>query len=153
MKALTVTALAALALPLAAASADRYPINPGHWEVKESWLGLINKTEHVCVEPANITQFLAAPCNHIYHCNYPVQRIGAGKIYFEGTIFKHDELYHVKGGGTYSPTSLDMSFSGHGHWHIVPVPNASASLHGTYLGPDCPASARRFKPRKPNAAP
>ena len=141
--------IAALCLGLvfapAATGAQTYPVNPGYWEVKENWLGLISKTERVCVEPKNITKFLAAPCNHIYHCNYPVQQVEGGKIRFEGTIFKHDELYQVKGGGAYTPTSLDMSFSGHGHWHIVPVPSASASLHGTYLAAACPADAKRFK--------
>jgi hypothetical protein len=145
MRLITALALGALALPLAAAAETTYPINPGYWELNEDWLGLIKKTERVCVEPHAITKFVSAPCNHIYHCNYPVQRMGDGKIYFEGTWSKTGELYHVRGGGAYTPTTLDLKVSGHGHWNIVPVPSADASIHATFIGADCPVDAKRYK--------
>jgi hypothetical protein len=141
-------ALAALLAPIGAAlpaHAETYPINPGYWEVTTNWLGLVNTTERYCIEPRNITKFLAAPCNHIYHCNYPVQQLADGKANFSGTIRGHDELYYVSGGGTYSPTTVDMHVRGHGHWHIVPIPDARASVKGRYLAETCPAGAKRFK--------
>jgi len=145
-KSLAALTLAALALPLGAAwAAEPYPINPGYWEVTTNWLGLINTTARYCVEPRNITKFMAAPCNHIYHCNYPVQEYGDGKARFDGYIRGRDELYHVSGGGTYSPTTMDMHVTGSGHWHIVPISDARASLKGHWLGAACPADAKRFK--------
>jgi len=137
-------AVCLLVLPLAARAAS-YPINPGYWEVKENWLGLVHQTERVCVEPRNIVKFLAAPCNHIYRCVYPVQQMGGGKIHFEGTWSKRGELYHVRGSGDYSPTRVELGVTGHGHWHVMPVPNVSASIRGAFLGPDCPAGAKHFK--------
>ena len=58
------------------------------------------------MQPKEIPRFLAGPCNHIYHCTYPVQEFHDGHAHFEGDIRGHDELYHVKGGGTYSPTTM-----------------------------------------------
>jgi hypothetical protein len=144
MKRIAILSLAVVVAPVGA-GADADPINPGYWEVTTNWLGLLTTTARYCVEPKNITKFMAAPCNHIYHCTYPVQEYGDGKARFEGYIRGHDELYHVRGGGTYSPTTLNMSVSGSGHWHIVPIAGARASLRARFLGDDCPADAKRFK--------
>ncbi len=137
-------ALLALA-PIGAGAQDDYPVNPGYWEVTTDWLGLVTKTERYCVEPRNITKFLGAPCNHIYHCTYPVQEIADGRARFDGYIRGHDELYHVKGGGTYSPTTLNVKIAGNGHWHIVPIVGARVSVNGRFLTAECPAGAKRFK--------
>jgi hypothetical protein len=145
MKRLAALALAALTVPAAAKAAEPYPVNPGYWEVTTNWLGLVNTTQRYCVEPRNIVKFMAAPCNHIYHCNYPVEQYGNGKARFDGYIRGRDELYHVVGGGTYSLTSMDMHVSGSGHWHIVPIADARASLKGHWLGAQCPADAKHFK--------
>jgi hypothetical protein len=142
-----VAAIAALLAltPIGVSAQDTYPVNPGYWEVTTDWLGLVVKTDRYCVEPRNISKFLAGPCNHIYHCDYPVQEVGDGKARFDGYIRGHNELYHVRGGGTYSPTSLDLSMSGSGHWRVVPIAGARFSLSGRYLGADCPVDAKRFK--------
>jgi hypothetical protein len=144
MKTFAASVLALVCLP-AAALATTYPINPGYWEVTTNWLGLITSTDRYCLEPGGITRFLAAPCNHIYHCDYPVQRIGDGKAYFEGVISGRDELYNVHGGGTYTRTSVDMEVSGQGHWHVVPVTDARATMSARFLAEACPADAKRFK--------
>lgn len=127
----------------------RYPINPGYWQVAEHWL-LLNRTERYCVEPWNITRFMSAPCNHLYHCSYPVQRIEADRFHFSGVIWRHDERYSVTGGGDYSPTTLRFSVTGMGHFHILPFA-FSASLDGKYLGADCPADAKRIRQSQTNA--
>ena len=148
MRPIAIIALALL--PAAAAGQPQvptgppYPVNPGYWQVSENWLGLYTHDERVCVAPANIRKFLGAPCNHIYHCNYPVQTMGDGKLHFEGVIWKSGERYHVHGGGDYSPTALHMSVAGSGHWNILPFA-FSASIEGRFLGDDCPADAKRFK--------
>jgi hypothetical protein len=144
MKTFAAVVVALVGLPLAA-GATSYPINPGYWEVTTNWLGLITSTDRYCVAPGNITKFIAAPCNHIYRCDYPVQRIGDGKAYFEGVITGRDELYNVRGGGTYTRTSVDMEVAGSGHWHIVPVADARATMTAHFLAAACPADARRFK--------
>ena len=123
-----------------------YPINPGYWEVTTNWLGLVKKTERWCVTPKAIPRFLAGPCNHIYHCTYPVQEFHDGRAHFEGEIRGHDELYHVRGGGTYSLTSMDMRVSGAGHWHIVPIVDAEASMQAHFLADTCPAGAKQVRP-------
>jgi hypothetical protein len=120
-----------------------YPINPGYWEVVEHW-PFIDRTERYCVEPKNITTFMAAPCNHIYHCVYPVQSIEDGRLHFIGMISKHDENYRVRGEGTYSPTALRLSVRLVGHWRMLPFVFL-ASLDGRYLGADCPADAKRIR--------
>jgi hypothetical protein len=145
MKRLAAIAFAVLATP-GLAGAQPYPINPGYWEVTTNWLGLVKKTERWCVQPKAIPRFLVGPCNHIYHCTYPVQEFADGHAHFDGYIRGHDELYHVKGGGTYSPTTMDMKVSGSGHWHIVPIVGASASLNAHFLAEACPADAKQVKP-------
>jgi hypothetical protein len=145
MRRLAAIFLALLAAPTIA-GAESYPINPGYWEVTTDWLGLIKKTERWCVEPKAIPRFLAGPCNHIYHCTYPVQEFHDGKAHFEGDIRGHDELYHVRGGGTYTQTTMDISVTGAGHWHIVPVVGAEASMKAHYLAEACPADAKQVKP-------
>ncbi len=126
-----------------AAPQASYPINPGYWEVAEHWL-LLRRTERYCVEPWNITRFMAAPCNHLYHCDYPVQVIDADRFHFSGVIWRRDERYRVAGGGAFSPTSLHLSVAGMGHFHFLPFA-FSASLDGRYLGSDCPADAKRIR--------
>jgi hypothetical protein len=76
-------AAAAIAAPVVS-RAQPYPINPGYWEVTTNWLGLVKKTERWCVAPKAIPRFLAGPCNHIYHCTYPVQEFHDGHAHFEG---------------------------------------------------------------------
>jgi hypothetical protein len=147
MRRLVATAVACLAIP-SLAGASAYPINPGYWEVTTDWLGLVKKTERYCVEPKAIPRFLAGPCNHIYHCTYPVQQFHDGKAHFEGEIRGHDELYHVTGGGDYSPTSMDMKITGAGHWHIVPIVGAEASMKAHFLAEACPADAKHIKPSR-----
>jgi hypothetical protein len=125
--------------------ADRYPINPGYWEVAEHWL-LINRIERYCVEPQNIVRFMAAPCNHIYTCSYPVQVFEADKFRFEGVVLGHNERFSVKGGGDYTPTSLHVSARFFGHYKVVPLV-IRGSIDGQYLGADCPADAKRIRQR------
>jgi len=145
MKRLAATAIAAaIALP-AIAGAGTYPINPGYWEVETNWLGLVVKTERYCVDPQGIPRFLSGPCNHIYHCSYPVQDFHDGKAFFEGDIRGHDELYHVRGGGTYSQTTMNFDMSGQGHWRIVPIFGAHASMKAHFLADVCPAGAKHIK--------
>ncbi|HEX3918038.1 MAG TPA: hypothetical protein VHW60_11935 [Caulobacteraceae bacterium] len=137
--------LIAVLTPLVA-SAQPYPINPGFWEVTTNWLGLVSKTERYCVAPKDIPRFMSGPCNHIYHCTYPVERFENGKSYFDGEISGHDESYHVHGGGDYSPTTLNMRTSISGHWHIVPV-SGPISVTGHFVSADCPADAKHIRDR------
>ena len=125
--------------------APTYPINPGYWEVVERWL-VIRKTERYCVAPENISRFMAAPCNHIYNCAYPVQSIEDDKLRFEGVIWKRDERYDVHGSGAYSPTELHVNLHGRGHWHLLPIV-FGGSLDGRFLGADCPPDAKRIRQR------
>jgi hypothetical protein len=125
-----------------AAAGQTYPINPGYWKVVERWL-VLNKTEFYCVEPQNIARFMAAPCNHIYHCDYPVQMMSGDSYSFEGVISRPGERYKVHGAGRYSSTSLHLSVTGFGHWHLAPFV-FTASLDGEFLGADCPADAKKI---------
>lgn len=143
-------AIGALAQP-AAAQPEPPPaghaklINPGYWDVTYHYLGFLNKTERWCIRPKDIEKFLSGPCNHIYHCSYPYHSLGDGKMAFKGDIAGKDELYHCQGGGEYTATTLHMGVTCHGHWHIVPVPNASASTDATFIGDTCPPDAKHFK--------
>ena len=122
--------------------AQSYPINPGYWEVDEHWL-VMSRTERYCVAPENIVRFMAAPCNHIYHCSYTRQDIDNGKLSFAGVITAKDQRYNVRGSGEYSTTHLKVSVQGLGHWHILPVA-FGASLEGHFIASDCPADAKRI---------
>lgn len=132
-----------IAAPLSA-GADTYGVSPGYWEIKTNWLGLVSKTERYCVAADRISKILGGPCNHNYQCVYPIQQVANGRAYFEGDIRGHDESYHVKGGGTYSATTMDMRMSGAGHWHIVPIFGASASVKARLLSTECPAGAKKL---------
>ena len=147
MKRFAALLLTVLAAPLASSAAPEYPINPGYWEATYDWLGLYTTTDRYCVEPKNITSFLAKPCNHIYHCNYPVAAYKDGKVHFEGTIAGRNELYYVNGGGAYSPTEFSMHASAHGHWKIMPVPKVDLWIKGRFLGETCPPGAKHFHQR------
>ncbi len=143
MKRLAPLALALLVAP-PGASAQTYGVNPGYWEIRTDWLGLIVKTERYCVPPDRISKFLSGPCNHNYRCDYPIQKVADGKAYFEGDIRGRGEAYHVRGGGEYSATSMDMRMSGSGHWHILPIVSASASVKARFLAAECPAGAKKL---------
>jgi hypothetical protein len=145
--ALTIAALVAPMIALPVAGAETYPINPGYWEATYDWGGLLRTTERYCVEPKNIVTFLAKPCNHIYHCNYPVAAYGDGKAHFQGTITGNNELYYVNGGGAYTPTDFTMHATAHGHWKLLPVPKFDMSIKGHFLGEACPADAKRIRQR------
>ena len=144
MKRLTALALALASLPIAS-GAHPSPLNPGYWEVSTDWLGLLKQTERYCVAPDRIAKFMQGPCNHHYQCDYPIQQVsGDGHVHFEGEIRGHDELYHVKGDATYTPTSLDMLMHGSGHWRIVPVAGVHASVKARFLSAECPADAKKL---------
>ena len=124
------------------------------------WLGLIKKTERWCVQPKAIPRFLAGPCNHIYHCTYPVQEFHDGHAHFEGDDPRPRRALPRAGGGTYSPTTMDMKVTGAGHWHILPILDAEASMKAHFLDEACPAGAKQVKPwgagvkkRRPGASP
>jgi hypothetical protein len=147
--------LVALLLLLVAPSAVKaqpYPINPGFWEVTTNWLGLASKTERYCIAPKDIPRFMSGPCNHIYHCDYPVQQFQNGRSHFEGEIRGNDESYHVRGGGAYSPTSLFMRSSISGHWHIVPIAGP-ITVSGHFVSASCPADAKRIRDRPKSPPP
>ena len=143
MKRLAAAALALVALP-AASTAQPNLMNPGYWEVSTDWLGLVKKTERYCVAPEKIAKLMLGPCNHHYRCDYPVQRVSDGKAHFEGDIRGHDELYHVKGDATFTPTSLDMLMHGSGHWHVLPIVNVYAAVKAHFLDAACPAGAKKL---------
>ena len=82
--------------------------------------------------------FLAGPCNHIYHCTYPVQEFHDGQAHFEGDIRGHDELYHVQGRRHLLAHDDGHEVSGAGHWHIVPIVGAQASMKAHFLDRDLP---------------
>ena len=143
MKRLLALALFLLPAPLCA-QPETYGVTPGYWEIKTDWLGLYVRTERYCLAPERISKFLSGPCNHNYKCDYPIQEVGGGKAHFEGDIRGHDELYHVTGGGTYSATTLDMSMSGGGHWHIIPIAGAHAWVKAHLLDPQCPVGSKKL---------
>jgi len=41
---------------------------------------------------------------------------------------------------------MDMKVVGAGHWHILPIVGAEASLNAHFLAPACPADAKQVKP-------
>ncbi len=125
--------------------AGRYPINPGYWEVVLHWL-LIDRTERYCVEPQNIARFMAVPCNHIYTCSAPTEVFEGDRFRFEEVVTGRHERFDVRGHGAYSPDSLRVSARIAGHYKILPVV-ILGSLDGRFLGPDCPADAKRIRQR------
>ena len=131
--------------PESGADGSAYPINPGYWEVVEHWL-FVDRKERYCLEPQNIVRFMAAPCNHIYHCSYPVEVFDADTYHFEGVITGSGTRLSVKGGGRYTPTSLHVSARFDGHYKVLPVV-LSGSLDGQFLGAECPAGAKRIRQR------
>jgi len=150
MKRLTAVALALaaplVALPLAAQAQPAYPINPGTWEVKTLFLGLVGGSDRWCVKPRDIDKFLSGPSNHIYHCTYPENEAANGKLHFKGTCNdKHGYAGHLEGDGDYTQTSLHMNASGAFKFHGFMLPG-SASIDGRFVSDDCPAGVKAFKP-------
>jgi hypothetical protein len=147
MKRLTALAFAAaLATPLAARAQPPYPINPGTWEVRTLFLGLVGKTDRWCVQPRDIAKFLAGPNNHIYHCTYPENVTANGRLHFKGTCNdKHGYAGHLQGDGTYTQTTLHMDASGAFKFKGFMLPG-SASVDGHFVSDDCPPDVKAFKP-------
>ncbi|HEY3798845.1 MAG TPA: hypothetical protein VGL58_10875 [Caulobacteraceae bacterium] len=123
--------------------APAYLVNPGYWQVNAIWLAVPLSYKY-CLEPQNITRFLSQPCNHIYTCQYRQASLADGKAHFSGVFFNPHERYEISGGGDYSPTHVRLTVAGAGHYHIVPLA-FWAAVDAHYLGPDCPANARRIK--------
>jgi len=144
MKRLFALALAATALATPAL-ADPEPINPGYWEAKTVFLGLISKTELWCIKPADIAKFLSGPSNHIYHCTYPTNTAANGLVHFEGVcVDKKGQEIKLKGDGDYTPTTMHMHASGSTHFLGIPV-GGSAAADARFLSEACPPGAKSFK--------
>ena len=139
-------AAVALAAPAASALADSpYPINPGTWEVRTLFLGLVGGSERWCVKPQDISKFLSGPSNHIYHCTYPENVTANGQLRFKGTCEdKHGYAGHLQGDGGYTPTTLHMKASGAFKFHGFMLPG-SASIQGHFVSEDCPPGVKAFK--------
>jgi hypothetical protein len=118
-------------------------ISPGYWEATTDFLGLSHKTERWCVEPKTVVKFMLGPCNHHYHCDYPVQQVGGGRAHFEGVIKNASERYNVQGNATYTAETLDLKMSGAGHWKLLPIAGFGA-IQAHRLAPECPEGAKRL---------
>jgi hypothetical protein len=144
--ALATIAAPLVAAPLSALAQPAYPINPGTWEVKTLFLGLVGATDRWCVKPQDISKFLSGPSNHIYHCTYPENLAANGQLHFKGTCNdKHGYAGHLQGDGQYTPTTLRMNASGAFKFHDILLPG-SASIDGRFISSDCPAGVKAFKP-------
>ena len=139
-------AAVALAAPAASALADSpYPINPGTWEVRTLFLGLVGGSERWCVKPQDISKFLSGPSNHIYHCTYPVNTAGDGALHFDGAcVDKKGQEIKLRGHGDYTPTTLHMTAEGSTQYMGIPI-SGDATVVGHFLSEECPEGAKAFK--------
>jgi hypothetical protein len=93
---------------IAAAPTDE-TIRPGYWESVSQVAPLAAKTDRRCITSEQVSKFLSGPGNHIYHCTYPTQELGGGKLAFAGEcVDKKGHRYPIHGEGEYTPTTLKM---------------------------------------------
>ena len=149
--------LAALTMAASAAATSTpvsaqgpYPINPGYWEAKTTFLGLISNTDRWCVKPKDIAKFLSGPSNHIYRCTYPINHVGEGRMHFDGTCIqtKHGQVRQtikLHGDGQYTPTTMHMTASGKMKFLGMPVQRRASPADAHFISETCPADAKAFK--------
>jgi hypothetical protein len=147
LAALATTGAAAMSTPVAAEGP--YPINPGYWEAKTTFMGLISQTDRWCVKPKDIAKFLSGPSNHIYRCTYPINQVSGGRMHFDGTCIqtKHGQVRQtikLHGDGEYTPTTMHMTASGKMTFLGMPV-SGGASAQAHFISESCPADAKAFK--------
>lgn len=137
--------LAGCALFDAAHADPAYPINPGYWEAKTVYLGLISATDRWCIKPKDISKFLSGPSNHIYQCSYPINTAGGGQLHFEGAcVDKHGQEIKLSGQGQYTPTTFHMDATGSGQFMGLPI-TGDATADAQFISAECPADAKSFK--------
>lgn len=92
----------------AAQSADS-PVAPGYWKYKVSVLGIPASSEQRCVKPEEMDRFFPAICTRRFTCNYPVKRVGNGRITLKGVwIDKKNREAPVEASGTYARERFDL---------------------------------------------
>ncbi len=148
MRRLFALTLAASAVARAAV-ADPEPINPGYWEAKTVFLGLISQTDRWCIKPKDISKFLSGPSNHIYRCTYPINQVGDGRLHFDGTCVqtkngKVVQTIKLRGDGEYTRTRLHMQAAGSMKVLGMPV-SGDATGDAHFISDKCPADAKALK--------
>jgi hypothetical protein len=122
-----------------------YPVNPGYWEAQTSFMGLTSNTDRWCIQPKDISKFLAGPSNHIYHCTYPINTAANGQLHFNGScVDKKGMEIKLRGDGQYTPTTLHMNATGSTEFLGLPI-SGDATADARFISADCPADAKAFK--------
>ena len=138
--------LAALALAPAAALHAQQPsaeakaaISTGYWKFETKLLGLTVDSEFKCVEPADLDNFFAGPCNKGHTCTYPVREVEGGRGRRQG--FWDDrggKRANVSANGTYSAKRLELNASG----TLTNGLPLALTLLANWQAETCPAGAK-----------
>jgi hypothetical protein len=136
--------VAAALIAAAPAEPQGGTILPGYWEANVTFLGS-SKVERWCIAPKDIAKFLSGPTNHIYHCVYPENTVGGGRMHFKGECRGgKGERIKLAGGGVYTATTLHSHVDGRYMLLGIPIPG-SASTDAHRIADVCPPGAKSFK--------
>ena len=130
----------ALFAATAAPALAEHPILPGYWESTSRATFIIDqppKTDHRCLTPETVDQYIGSPSTSHYKCSYAKKTIGGGKADFEGQCRdKHGRTFLIALHGTYEPERFRMKA-------VFNVPNlpisGSAVTEAKRISATCPA--------------
>jgi hypothetical protein len=131
----TLLCAAAMAAAATSAMAD-HPILPGYWESTSRATFIIEqppKTDHRCLTPETVDQYLSTPSTSHYKCTYTKRDVGGGRADFEGQCHdKHGRTFPISIHGTYEPERFRMKL-------VVPNLPISAVTEAKRISASCPA--------------
>lgn len=131
-----------LASDLTGGATSLQTVRPGYWSTTNSVSRPIHssKTVNRCITAEAIAKFTGCYMDH-YRCTCPEQSNTGGRISFHGDcvgpLGRHVQL---KGEGSYTPTTLQMSSEGHYAWMGIKVPFATHT-ESHWLSDTCPPGA------------
>jgi hypothetical protein len=117
-------------------------VRPGYWSTTNLVFKPVHssKTVNRCITAEAIVKFTGCYVSH-YKCTCPEQSNADGRISFHGEC--RDAIgrrVQLKGEGSYTPTTLQMSSEGHYSWLKIKVPFATHT-EAHWLSDTCPPGA------------
>ncbi len=139
-----IIATALLSSLLAGVAGAEETIRPGYWESIDTVLSPFraSTTDHRCVKPADITEFMGCRISRHYVCTCPERSYSNGKIAFHGDcVDKKGQHVQISGRGSYTPTTLNLTADVTFVFMGAPL-YGQAKSEAHRVGDACPADAR-----------
>lgn len=138
------TGVLALALIPGLADAQEAP-RPGLWELSSTatWVISTKTVEKKCLSAADIAKVLEGPSNRHYHCVYPTNSVGGGRISLAGACTtKRGQTAQITVEGSYTADAFQLTGKLRTVLARIAV-EVAATSNGRLLSPTCQSAGAK----------